>query len=705
MMDNLYLFCVGTAAVLDTVLLIALLETRNRRRAILPALILLASFGLWHVGAFSQLLLSAMAGPWAEKVRWFFRIVTAAGLLLIPGSLLHGVIWLRDLNGPAPPAHRGRVLLAYLPAILIVPIAVSMPSDPAQSIVPLARAWLTVYVAWFCAASVYCALGFLRLHGKVEGPHAASFSAWMAGTLLLAAAVIAALHFLPSSAQPEARRHLQLAVVLLPVFPAVLFALYVIRYNFLGLALERTLVYGAILLGALLFHEVAVRDLTTALADRFKVDFAIIEGIAGTGLILAYQPFRQRASEALRYLLGARVHETRDSIRQLAVQMSTLAGQPPEELVGWFVDRIRAPLKVDYARGWLLGENGEVTARRGDGPAVEEGRLADVYREMAGRQVCSRLDAPGPATRECARAACASLILKLAPQDRAGLIFLGRRRGNRDYSEEEVNSLLLLAEQLASTLRNSHLQAERLAAERRALQNEKLSALGLLASSIAHEVKNPLSSIKTIATVLGEELGPGSEHQKDLKLIVHEIDRLSRRTEELLEFARPGKPAGPASLAGVVEKTLGVLRHLAKQWNVAIDLRLDNGALPVRADEATLGEIVFNLLSNSIEAASEARCAGGDARGRVEVTLKRAQGRSVLEVHDNGPGIPPEIQDHIFEPFFTTKESGTGLGLYVVSRRVRELQGEIHCESSADQGTSFTVKLPEENDHPNPTSR
>src|SRR5262249_35009197 len=155
----------------------------------------------------------------------------------------------------------------------------------------------------------------------------------------------------------------------------------------------------------------------------------------------------------------------------------------------------------------------------------------------------------------------------------------------------------------------------------------------------AHEVKNPLSSIKTIATVLGEELGPGSDHQQDLKLMLHEIDRLSRRTEELLEFARPGKPAGPASLGRVVERTFGVLRHLAKQRNVDVDLRLDGSPFPVRADEATLGEIVFNLLSNSIEAASETSCAGGESRGRVEVTLKRSGGQSVLEVHDNGPGI------------------------------------------------------------------
>jgi signal transduction histidine kinase len=285
------------------------------------------------------------------------------------------------------------------------------------------------------------------------------------------------------------------------------------------------------------------------------------------------------------------------------------------------------------------------------------------------------------------RSAEASLAVVLAHENVAGLLLFGRGRRNRQPSEEEANAVALLAEQLAITLDNALLQAERLAAERRALQAEKLSALGLLASSLAHEVKNPLSAIKTIATVLAEDLGEGSPHAEDLRLILGEVDRLSATTGQLLEFARPASAArAPGSVGEVLTGTLRLLRHLARQQGVALETRLEEGLPPVRADEHALREIFFNLLSNSIEAAGQG--------GQVTVACRRLNGCVVAEVTDSGPGIAAAVRDRLFEPFLTTKESGTGLGLYLVGRRVRELGGEVRCDSGPGRGTSFTVRLP-----------
>lgn len=162
----------------------------------------------------------------------------------------------------------------------------------------------------------------------------------------------------------------------------------------------------------------------------------------------------------------------------------------------------------------------------------------------------------------------------LAHQEIRGLLVFGRRKGHRDLSEEEVSAVVLLAEQLAITLNSRLLHAERLEAERKVLQSEKLSALGLLASSIAHEVKNPLSSIKTIATVLAEQLGPGSSHAEDLQLIAGEVDRLALTTSQLLAFARPSRKEGePCQVERVLEGTLQVMRHLAKQREVSLDFQ------------------------------------------------------------------------------------------------------------------------------------
>jgi len=267
-----------------------------------------------------------------------------------------------------------------------------------------------------------------------------------------------------------------------------------------------------------------------------------------------------------------------------------------------------------------------------------------------------------------------------------GLLVVGKHPRNRDLDDEEVNAVLLLVEQLAVALENSLLVADRLAAERRAGHVEKLSALGLMASAIAHEVKNPLSAIKTIAAVLAEELGPDSPHAEDVAMIRGEIDRLAQTTQQLLEFARPRSiGAAPCSVGLILSSIAQILRRLAKQNDIGISTRLADDLPCVRCDETTLREIFFNLISNSIDAAGTG--------GRVTLVGMRMGRCVVVEVRDNGPGISPDIRDRLFEPFVTTKTTGTGLGLYVVGRRVREIGGEIACETGPG-GTSFFVTIP-----------
>src|SRR5260370_21850976 len=224
-------------------------------------------------------------------------------------------------------------------------------------------------------------------------------------------------------------------------------------------------------------------------------------------------------------------------------------------------------------------------------------RLADL-------QNCSRRQAPDREVSHCLRQTAAALAVVKTQPKIAGLLVVGRGRRNRDLGEEETNAVLLLVEQLAITADNSLLQAERLEAERRALQNEKLSALGLLASSIAHEVKNPLSAIKTIATVLAEDLGPDNPHAQEVSLILGEVDRLARTTDQLLRSARPrASPSGPASIPVVLDSAIRLLEHLANQQNIAIETHLADNLPLVPAGEQALRETFFHLLSNSLDTA------------------------------------------------------------------------------------------------------
>ncbi len=692
MYDTLQLLCVGTAAVIDAVLLLALMERRNWPFVRAPIVLVIVGVGLWHGSLFLRMLMTAPTGSWPDWLQWCSLMVLAGGLFVMPSAMLHGMLrlWRSGLE-PHPRAEL-RYGVAYLPMLALVPIGYWVAADPQGDLLEVVAPLVVPYILWLGLANVLSAVGFLDYRSRVEQPWARRFFSAMAATLLAMTGLHLFVFLIARPLWPDYEALWILAVAMSPVVPSLLFAYFVIRYHFMKLVLERTLVYGAIVVCALFYHRVAWQNVSNTIQTAPTVDLVILESLVIIGLILAYQPLRQRTSEALRYFFGSRVAQLRERTRRLAVELAHLSGQPPAEVLAWFAEQAVPVLDMGYVAGWLFTEAGQVTARCGATDRLADERAAALHRELtaAGVQVCTWREAPNRAALDDLQSADASLaVVMLHPRGR-GLMLFGRRRGH-DFGEEEANAAALLVEQLGITLNTGLLQAERLAAERRALQSEKLSALGLLASSIAHEVKNPLSSIKTIATVLGEqlteELGPNSRHAEDLRLILGEVDRLSAATTQLLEFARPALGDNRSGRVDqVLAGTLRVMRHLARNRGVVLESQVADNLPPARADAAALQEILVNLLANSIDAAGPGGC--------VSVTCLPVNGHVVTEVRDTGPGIPPEVQDRLFEPFFTTKPAGTGLGLYVVGRRVRELGGEIRCDSSPGQGTRFTVTLP-----------
>jgi len=684
MFENFQILCTGVAAVIDTVLLVALARRRNLPPLGLPILLLAGAVWLWHTGAFLHLLLVDLTSPLSSAVHWFSMSLMGIGLGLMPSAMLHIAILLRW------PLRRAGIwqALVYLPLLAIIPGALGFHSDPEQAFLPLLEPLIFPYALWLVLVSLACGIQFFLIRTRVDPLQGRLFFPWLAVAFLMLAGTFSFVFLYALGAWPDWKDPLILAALLAPVPATLLFAYFIIRFNFLQLVLRRSMLYGAILIGIWLFHQLLVKNLTSTLEDRYQVDFGILEGLAIIGLILLIQPLRQRISEALQYLMGSRISGMRDGSRRLAVELSALAGRSPEEILHRFVESTRELVKTRYLAAWLSAPSGRLNCRSGGSHPIEENLPRRIQDELLNRKMplAARGDSPA-AIGDCLVEADASLAVAIRHLEISGLLLFGRRKRNREFSEEEINAILFLGELLGTTIRNSLLLIDRLAVERRAFQNEKLSLMGLLASSIAHEVKNPLSSIKTISTVLAEDLGPENEHADDLHLILGEVDRLSATTSRLLEFARPLKDSGGPSGAGeVLRRTLRFLRHLARQRDIRLEIRIEEGLPPVQAPEAALGEIFFNLLSNSLEAAGEG--------GRVEVSCIRSGDHVQVEVRDNGPGISPEDQDRLFEPFFTTKDEGTGLGLYITARRVRELGGEIRCDSARGEGTSFAVQLP-----------
>ncbi|MFM9963231.1 MAG: sensor histidine kinase [Planctomycetaceae bacterium] len=689
MLSDLQLFGLGAAAVVDTVLLLALIERPNRRHVAIWMVALMTAAWLLHSGSFIHTLLVAVTHPWPLRVNAFAMMAMSLGLLLMPSSLLHGAIRLWHTGVEAKPRGDARYGLCYLPVLALGPMARNVFAEPKGEYLNLVAAFTTPYVGWLCATNLIAAATFWRLRRRVVLPQAASFFRGMAAMLCSLSLLVVFVVFVAIPQWPEQTGLWQLAASLSPVLPALLFAYHVVRFGFVPLVVERTLVYGAVLAAVLLFHHLAVADVSNRLTEQLRVDFAIVEAVAAAALIIGYQPLRQRVAEALRYLLGSHVAGVREQTRQLAARMSEGIDQPVDRWLTSIIAEVRTLFGVEHAGTWLFGDGERVIglATSGSALSVEQAVLMQQLVVVSRQRVLTRFTANAPTAQSLLSETGTSAAIVFDHRDLRGLLVLGRKPFNQELDDEELSSLALLTEQLAVTLRNARLQQDRLAAERRALRQEKLSTLGLLASSIAHEIKNPLSSIRTISTVMAEDLGADSPHAEDLRLIISEIDRLAATTRQLLEFARPAPAASdtcvPRELLG---RTLRILRHLAQQKGVRLETVFDDEPVAVRADPESLGEVFFNLISNSIDAAGTG--------GLVSVSCRSETKGVIVQIRDTGAGLPSEVQDHLFEPFVTTKLDGTGLGLYIVGRRIRELGAEIRCDSTPGQGTSFEVRLP-----------
>jgi two-component system NtrC family sensor kinase len=255
--------------------------------------------------------------------------------------------------------------------------------------------------------------------------------------------------------------------------------------------------------------------------------------------------------------------------------------------------------------------------------------------------------------------------------------------------EDELNGLLAGLEQQVEA-RTADLRS----AQEQLVRTEKLSSLGKLSASIAHEINNPLAGILTFAKLVSRTLAEGPPDdarravlQRNLGLVEREAQRCSAIVRNLLDFARERpmakKPVDPG--AAVDEALSLIANQIAIQ---GVTLERDLPPLPqVLADFGQLRQAFVNVAMNACEAM-------GAKGGRLRVSARAPEGAVEIAFADEGPGMPPERVSHIFDPFFTTKEKGTGLGLSVVYGIVQRHGGTITVDSAEGEGTTFTLRLP-----------
>jgi two-component system sensor histidine kinase PilS (NtrC family) len=217
---------------------------------------------------------------------------------------------------------------------------------------------------------------------------------------------------------------------------------------------------------------------------------------------------------------------------------------------------------------------------------------------------------------------------------------------------------------------------------------ERLATVGQLAAGIAHEIRNPLASISGSIELLAQAPRASDEDKALMAIVLREIDRLNALVGELLDYANP-RPPEPVrfDLAQLLAETLQVVRQDRSWGGVQVKAELPGQPLEVVADPAKLRQVAWNLVRNATEA-----LAGGI--GQVTVRARDEGDQVVVEVEDDGPGIPADQLGRIFDPFFTTKKRGTGLGLATCHTIVAEHGGTLTVASAPGQGSRFVMTLP-----------
>jgi signal transduction histidine kinase len=237
--------------------------------------------------------------------------------------------------------------------------------------------------------------------------------------------------------------------------------------------------------------------------------------------------------------------------------------------------------------------------------------------------------------------------------------------------------------------------------EERERLRDRLASLGEMAAGIAHELKNPLAGIEVMAGLLRRQVAELPDAQSLLADIISEAKLANAIVVEMLEFVRPIRlQVEHTKVDDVLHQAATLAESKARRGDTAVTVNLESDLPAIEGDQHQLCQVFTNLLANAFEAL--------DGRGRIAITAYRSAIEQdpamigvqpptptvVVDVEDNGPGVPPEAADKIFDPFFTTKPQGSGLGLAIVRKIVDAHDGRIDLSSAPGKGTRFRVTLP-----------
>ena len=627
--------------VLHGVLLATVIKRPHRTTLERGLIFLLAGLLIWYAGNFLAGILRSMDPARVRLALITTDAVSFSALGCLPALLLH-THWLyyRRFFPPSSLEKRlAKVLLVLLYGMIpLLPLALrellsGTTAHPLEKLGPF-RAPFLVLLAVSYFASAYLQRRIVRR--STRPIEAALFRRLFVLFLVIPLFTLWVFEGTDPSWGPFP--YLVTLALLASAFPAFLVAYYIYRYQFLQIRVHRGLTSAVVVLLFMVVYLAGVRSLVQYLHEEVGAPVFLLEATFLFSLLLIFPPL----SQWVQGWVSRSFSEDIGRYRRIADRIQ--AGAPGVVSTHELATEIVRLLNQEYP---------ESESRIHLGSSHPGGD--SVYPLPAGERPIGYLEFRS--------------FEAASP---------GQREGLR----------VLLAE-IGAALERSRFLERQVTLEREVARKSHLEELGRMAATIAHNVKNPLSSIKTLLQLQREADNLTQAQQHELGMMLEEVDRLSKTVTSLLRFSRlesgEGRTLSDVDLRGLVETVLAVFQGSLTDRQLALDVELGSDPLTVRAHADGLKDVLANLLSNAVEASP--------VGGTISIRTRREGDRAKLFIEDEGPGIPEGVLSRLFQPFVTTKAAGTGLGLAIARRRMEQMQGELRIAARSPSGTRAIVEL------------
>jgi signal transduction histidine kinase len=678
---------------------VQLISRRRRLSPIERVLVALAvSMCGWHSSNLVVTLHGLFGLGYTPGIVTALRIADTIAVICITfcySFLLHAHIhlWANAAERALKPSEKVRIYASYAPS-LFLPLAIykvwthqyaPMLQRTHLFVIPMAI-WIT-YVLGFIAITE------LLIAKKTTNLSEQRIMRTLAASFVFIGVVILAALALGLGEGTQLGLYLKTLANLGSLLPSALLAYYIYRYRYLELIIEESLIVATFAAVVLTIYIYGIRTIGNWMTSHYGVRAGVVEALLILALALAAAPLRSWLSQRFSQLFEREAA----LYRQIVSRISSHAGQYQQlpDLLDFVEQETTTALKLRRVRivvrdresaepAQLNGERDRTSApllQAASDYSANETWVEQIL-DLSSRNGWSPVE-----QNPLLEANGYTLAYPLRRDESvSGVLLIDASSGSLT---EDVRAILeILAGQVAIAIEDSRLTEENVRLERRLTERERLAILGQMAATVAHEIKNPLSAIKSIAQVMGEDESLSREYSRDLSLIVGETDRLGRSVTQLLSFARKELPSElPSRSEQLIQSVVRLFQVSAEKDGIRLTTKIDKDQELEGSAVSALRVALSNLLLNALQATPP----GG------EVTITQATEREdlVICVSDGGPGIPDDLRQRIWEPFFTTKQRGTGLGLAIVRKRMQEAGGTARLAGRLNgSGARFELRVP-----------